>query len=114
MGEVLVESPVENQERVWPGIASASQYVLPSYQWMLARYEAADSRIQTLLTFVTTITFAVPTLCRALRPELSLESPWFIKAVIMAVIAVTVGLVARLRGGLVLIAPMTLYGNGWD
>jgi hypothetical protein len=93
----------------WPGVTSAQAFVLPSYQWAMSRYEAADARIQTLLTFVTTVTFAVPTLCRALRPDLALNSPWFVKALLVATVIIGVGLVTRLRGGLILLSPMTLH-----
>jgi hypothetical protein len=93
----------------WPGVQPAQVFVLPSYQWMVARFEAADSRIQTLVTFVTTVTFAVPTLARALRPDLPLNSGWVVGAVAAGVSVVIVGLVARLRGILVLPGPTMFY-----
>jgi hypothetical protein len=37
-------------ESKYPGIKCAYDFVFPSYQWMLARLEGADSRIQTLQT----------------------------------------------------------------
>ena len=98
-----------DSEREWPGVAPAQAYVLPSYQWMVARYEAADSRIQSLLTFVATVTFAVPTLSRAIRPEIPLRSRWFICAVGIAVLVAGIGLYARLTGSLVLPSPAALW-----
>ncbi len=62
-------------EQEWAGTKPAQAYILPSYQWMLSRIEAADSRIHTLLTFVATVTFAVPTLGKAIRPDIPLGSP---------------------------------------
>jgi hypothetical protein len=99
----------EEYRREWPGVEPAQMFVLPSYQWMVARFEAADSRIQTLLAFVATVTFAIPTLSKALRPELSLRSPWLWSAVAAATIVAVIGIVTRVRGSIVLPSPSMFY-----
>lgn len=96
-------------EQEWPGVAPAQAFVIPSYQWMVARFEAADSRLQTLLTFVATVTFAIPTVSRALRPDISLGSRWFVTALVLAAVITVVGVVARLSGVLTLASPKVIY-----
>ena len=64
--EALMESK-EQPETKWPGVNVAFEFVLPSYQWMLARFEAADTRIQTMTVFAATVMLGVPVLAPAQR-----------------------------------------------
>jgi hypothetical protein len=91
------------------GVEAAQAFIVPSYQWMLVRLEAADSRIHTLLTFVATVTFAVPTLGRAIRPDIPLESPPLFIALLIALSICGFGLYARTRGGVQLPHPQKFY-----
>jgi hypothetical protein len=100
-----------SEEQQWPGVAPAQVFVLPSYQWMLSRFEAADSRLQTLLTFVATVTFAIPTVSRAVNPNLPTRSGWFVAAIAVAAIMAVMGIVARLRGHIILPSPEKLYNQ---
>jgi hypothetical protein len=93
----------------WPGVEPAQAFVIPSYQWMLSRLEAADSRIHTLLTFVATVTFAVPTLGKAIRPDIPLESPPLFIALFIALSICAFGVYARTHGGIQLPHPQKFY-----
>jgi hypothetical protein len=93
----------------FPGVEPAQSFIIPSYQWMLSRIEAADARINTLLTFFATVTFSVPTVLKAVWPELPLNSGWFIAAAVVAVSIVLYGLHARTKGGICLPHPAEFY-----
>jgi hypothetical protein len=65
--------------------------------------------MQNLLTFVAAVSFAIPTLSRAVHPYISLRSGWFVAAIALAAGVTLFGLVARLRGSLTLPSPETMY-----
>jgi hypothetical protein len=104
---------IEPSDRMtqWPALEPAQSVVFPSYQWMIARIEAADSRLHTLMSFVATVTLGLPTLGRALNSSLSFRSLWFITGSLLASIIVVLGIVARGRGGIMLPNPMSLYNT---
>ncbi len=88
----------------WPGVEEAYAFVLPSYQWMVTRLEAADSRIQTLLAFIATVSLAMPTLLGASLDQLAVR--W---ALALGALAIVVGLVSRLLGGVMVVSPDVLW-----
>jgi hypothetical protein len=96
-------------QATWPGATLAYDFVLPSYQWAIARYEAVDSRIQTLQAFIVTVTLGLPTLANLIGKNISFASWWFIIACSFAIMAVTIGLIGRARGSLALVPPQILY-----
>lgn len=106
----MPESPtIVIDDQKWPSIESAYAFVLPSYQWMISRYEAADSRIQTMLTFVATVSFGVPALVRASRPDIPLESPLLLGAFGTGLLIAAIGIWARVQGSLILPDPAKLF-----
>lgn len=100
---------MSENEHAWPGVGQAQAFVLPSYQWMIARTEAADSRLQTLVAFVATVTLAMPTAASALKLTVSFGSFWFVGAMIAASIAVIIGVFFRSSGAVTLADPAILY-----
>ena len=104
-----VHEQVTDDEQQWPGVEPSQSFVIPSYQWMLSRIEAADSRIHTLMTFVATVTFAVPTLGKAIRPEIPLTSPWLLTALVIAALIFGWGIYARSHGGIQLPHPSDIF-----
>ena len=105
----MTQESEKPSEDTWPSVESAQMFIVPSYQWMITRVESADSRLQTLVAFVATITFAVPVLGAALSKGISLRSPWFLCALLVAVGIVVCGTVARSRGSLNLADPKKVY-----
>ena len=65
-------------EQEWPGAIPAYDFVLPSYTWVIQRVEAADVRIQTLLTFTAAMTVLTTTLAKTAFPMIEFTSVWFI------------------------------------
>lgn len=108
---MLQRSPTAPSDSLdqWPSIHEAYAFVMPSYQWLVARFEAADTRLTALLTFVAPLTLGVPVLARMVRPELSFTSPLFLVALVAFVLAAAVGVTARVSGHLVLPNPGFLY-----
>ena len=93
----------------WPGVGPAQAFIVPSYQWMLARLEAADSRIQALIGFTGTFTLGVPVLARTVRPTIPLDSLCLHGALLAFLVIAILGIVVRARGALNLANPATLY-----
>lgn len=81
---------------------------------MLTRIEAADSRLQSLVTFVLTVTAGVPTVSRALRPDVSLDSAWLIAAVGLAAVILVIGVIVRSYGAIRLADPGKVYDKWLD
>ncbi|KKN05538.1 hypothetical protein LCGC14_1086240 [marine sediment metagenome] len=82
----------------WPGVEEAYAFVLPSYQWMVTRLEAADSRIQTLLAFIATVSLAMPTLLGASLDQLAVR--WALALGALAIVVFVVALTAAVPFGL--------------
>ena len=101
---------VDNDTK-YSGLEQAQAYVVPSYQFMLSRLEAVDSRLQTVVAFVATVTLAVPAMSRALQPAISFESAWFVSAVVLALATIALGSAVRLSGALSLVNPATVYAQ---
>lgn len=102
----------------FPGVKEAFAFVLPSYQMLLSRYEAADNRLNTLLTTAFAVMAAGPVVGRAIDPNIAVDR-WFWASLSSFVLAVAVGLWARLSGAIVVPNPMTLYNeaaheNEWE
>src|SRR4051812_36036870 len=100
----------------WPGTDDAYTFVLPSYQWMLTRLEAADSRIQALQTFVLTVTTAIPaivTTASGPNGQAKLTSQWFFYAMLAAGVAIVIGVIGRMSGSIMLIDPSLLHTKEW-
>jgi hypothetical protein len=93
----------------WPSIEYAYGLVLPSYQWMLSRFEAADSRIQTIQTFIVSVTFGFVAVLKAISSDLQFNSFLFLTAIGLALIALAVGSVGRSFGALMLADPTVFY-----
>jgi hypothetical protein len=94
----------------WPAIDDAYLFVLPSYQLIAARYEAADTRLMALMTWASTVTLGVPIFARSIRPDIDFRSPAFLGGVLMCVAIFIVGIVGRIAGTLILPDPGVMYG----
>jgi hypothetical protein len=61
-GAVMAEREINEEE--WPGVRAAYDFVIPSYALLISRFEAADTRLTTLLTLTASLTLGGP-LCSA-------------------------------------------------
>ena len=107
--EVWAMMTVEQLEKAYPGVLTAYEFVVPSYGWMLTRFEAADNRLQTILTFALTITVVGLGAVRALKPIISFHDWRFIGAVLLFVVLTVVGLIYRVSGGIQLANPSVFF-----
>jgi hypothetical protein len=99
------------KEEKWPAVDAAFAFVLPSYQWMLARIEAADSRVQSLQVSVLTLATALPALAKSLSVPVSFASPLFVIALAIAAAALVLGAIGRSSGRVTLVDPALLYST---
>jgi hypothetical protein len=81
----------------------------PSYQFLLARFEAADTRLTALLTVVIGVTTAVPVFARTVASTPALDDVWFIAGLLFALVATGFGIVGRTSGTIRLVNPGVLY-----
>ena len=105
------DEQAQASEGTWPGVHLAYDFVGSSYDWILQRLDAADSRIQTLQTFAASITLAAPILAASVIKDVDFRSPWFILALSAFITVVVVGAVARVSGSVKLINPQVFYGQ---
>lgn len=90
-------------------VEAAFAFVLPSYQMMLSRYEAADGRLNSLLGTIATLTLAAPLIAKSINPEINFVSWWFLLAMAAFLVSLVVGIRARVSGFITLPSPRLLY-----
>jgi hypothetical protein len=111
----MIAASVEDQqdarpEATYPSVSLAYEWVLPSYQMAVQRWDSIDSRIQSIITFGSTVTVAVPTFLRAIAgASVDFHSIWFALAMLMFGIYVILGLATRAFGYLRLLGPQRLH-----
>lgn len=87
--------PAEMQpEAQWPAVALAYEFVRPSYDIMLKRFEIVEGRVRALITLAASLTFGAPVFVRAAGLELSYASPWLIAALSFATYILAAGALA--------------------
>lgn len=94
-------------EKTYPGVEFAYPFAVESYELALNRFEAMDSRIETLLAVFVTATLAVPVLITA--KGLSVASYWLWAATASFIASIVIGLCGRLIGSLKVVDPQQLY-----
>ena len=103
------------EESEWPSVDVAYGIVASSYDWIQARFDSVERRIQTFLAFTATLTLGLPALVIAIENEADVTSLWFIAAMTTAVLAMAVGIIAKLVSGATgiwFLSPANLY-EGW-
>lgn len=108
----VAESKITDSDNDLPGLDRAFEFVLPSYQWALQRFEAIDARLQGVLTFAVTITLAGPVVGKLLVPNITGDSIWLAVALVTFGLAIVLGSAARVLGSVRLMSPTTLF-NEW-
>jgi hypothetical protein len=98
-----------NSQDEFQAVDAAYTFVVPSYQLLTSRFEAADNRLTHLLTLALSLALGAPTLAKAIRPELPLLAPLFIGALTLAAACVVLGIVGRVSGSIVLPDPSVIY-----
>ena len=106
---MMVTNDQSSEATDFPATDAAFAFVMPSYQLLTTRFEAADTWITSLLTVTLSLTLGAPVFAKAIRPGLSLDSAPFMAAAALAVACVIAGLVGRIKGNIVLPDPMVMY-----
>lgn len=96
-------------EAQYPAVGLAYEFVKPSYDWMLNRIEAMNSKIQGLLTLATAVTATMPILAKAMFDNLNFQSVWFLGAIATYLLLAIVGIYGLRKGEIKLIHPKVLY-----
>jgi hypothetical protein len=79
----------------WPAVALAFEFVRPSYELSLKRFEVVEGRIRSLVTLTASLTFGAPVLLRAAwSVPPSFDSPVFVAAMACAAVILVVGTLA--------------------
>ena len=102
------DDPID-EESTWPAVASAYDFVMPSYRLLSDRFDAAEARLGSLFGVTSTLTLAAPVFARTVHPEISFTSPWFLAAVVLFLASAVVSIVGRMRWYLMLPNPTLLY-----
>jgi len=104
-----MEKELGKDESQYPSVELAYEFVKSSYDWMLSRIEAINSKIQGLLTFATTVAVAMPIFAKALVGDIDFSSGWFYGATISYVLLAIMGIFGMRMGKVRLVHPMKLY-----
>lgn len=109
---------MEANEETYPGIQFGYDYVLPSYDWAVRRFDSVDGRIQSMHLLALSIFAGLSGIGRLVE-ETDLSSPWFILAACYFVVLLVWGIVARQSATVILIDPIRLYDGysmdgDWD
>ncbi|MGE3074474.1 MAG: hypothetical protein AB7N24_14605 [Dehalococcoidia bacterium] len=99
-----------NAER-YPGVDFAYDLVGPSHEWMTARLEAIDSRLDSMQNLVATVTIAAPVLAGAIKEKPDFGSLWFIAAMGIFAAIVLAGITVRAFGKVMAFSPTELYAK---
>lgn len=95
----------------WPSIPLAYEFVRPSYDLMLKRFEVMEGRARGLLAIVATVIFGVPAFAKAILVNADFSAPTFYGAVAAAIMAATIGLWAQSSGKIAVYSPREIYDH---
>ena len=104
-----MEREGNDEESQYPSVDLAYEFVKPSYDWMVTRLEAINSKIQGLLTFAATITVALLIITKAIFSDIAFSSPWFCVATAAFAFLVVTGIVGLRTGSIMLLSSKELY-----
>ena len=96
----------------FPGVHTAFELIIPSYQLAERRLQAVDSWLQNLQAFTVTLTVGATVLASGVVDDISFSSWWFYIAMATAGVTILIGLLGRALGELRLISPRRLFDEG--
>ena|GEM_PF-2114293 len=109
MNAVVADQPSEPVEE-FPGLDLAYERAMASYQEIAARYDAANRRIDGLLTLASTVTLAAPLIVAATGTGTALRSPILVVVAGSFAVVLLLGVAGRsLAGTLRFVDPFDLY-----
>ena len=88
----------------YPRVEDAFFLVLPSYDWMLRRFDAIDMRLRHIATVAATMTLAVPVAATAVGAQV-LDSCWLVAAMGVGLATMLLSTILQTSSGLTLMDP---------
>lgn len=85
---------------------------IAAYDTAIKRFDALDSKLNTLVTFAVSISLVVPVIAH--NSSQSFRSIWFAVAALAFVAGIAVATFARLKGALNLLDPKVMYDSYLD
>ena len=101
-----------NNTEKYPSVELAYEFVIPSYELARSRLESVERRIEGLLTYIATITLAIPVVTIAIAKEsgqLDVLGWQAVGALSCFAAATLLGMVGRQVGEITLVDPTKLY-----
>ena len=92
-----------------PGVETAYEFIIPSYQLVERRMQAADAQIRGLQAFAATLAVAATVLAGGLNRQVEFGSPWLWVALGAFVAIVVIGAIANVLGNFTFISPNRLF-----
>lgn len=96
--------------KTYPSIDLACPIAVSSYESMMKRFDALDTKIQNLMSFAITTFLIIPTIGNS--KQLPFNSVLFILSALLLSASVGISIIARKSGKVVLLNPQELY-DGW-
>ncbi len=100
---------MKNEESKYPSVGLAYEAAKTSYDVMVNRFEAANARIQNIMTWAIGLTSAIPLLAKAVFGDTTLSLFWLLPILVTFLILIIVGIIAYRSGGVKQIHPTKLY-----
>ena len=100
---------IESVSDLFPSVELAYPIAVASYENIIKRIDALETRTQTMMAFAATLTVAIPAMTAG--RGLKFTSGWFITALILFAIANAIGTISRLKGDLKLLSPKVLFDD---
>ena len=99
-------------EAFYPGVYTAFELIIPSYQLAERRLQAVDGWLQNLQAFTVTLTVGATVLASGVVDDISFSSPLFFIAMATAGLSISTGLVGRAFAEIKLISPRRIFDEG--
>jgi hypothetical protein len=101
------EQNIQTLEQQFPSVELAYPLAVAAYDSATKRLDSIDGRLQTILAFIVTVSVIVPSI--AAGRGVSFQSGWFYAALIVFIVAIGIGIWARLTGDVRLLSPSNLF-----
>jgi hypothetical protein len=105
----MKELTANTLEQQYPSVELAYPFAAAAYEVAQKRLDAVDSKLQTLMAVGVSLSLAVPAI--VVSRGVRFASVWFIAACVFFLLAICIGLYARVTGDLRVINPMRIYNH---
>ena len=93
----------------YPSVDLAYALAVQSYDWISKRFDVLETKTQNTLGLGLSLTFAIPVALKAL--DLQYHAWWMVAALAVFLLAIFLGIYARMVGHVEIVSPTTLYDH---